>query len=231
MRECETGLCGGCICLAPDGDEDGDGLPNGLEVALATNPLVVDTDLDAVDDPTEVGAVAAPADEDGDGAIDAVESLIDDCDEDGLVDQRDADDGLGGKGFCTWRCDAREGALVLVENTTTDGTLQPKESVVYAVTVPVGVECVVRASPNEAEANPDLRVFLSPDALCDHAREEVAAGLDAADEAAPPAHLGTLPVGALELATVLTTHPTLYLRVDGAAPLPMRYSISAQCGR
>jgi hypothetical protein len=229
--QCETGLCGGGICLDPDGDNDGDGLSNRLEVGLGTNPLAADTDVDGVDDPTEVGDVEARADEDGDSAIDAVESLIEDCDEDGRVDQRDADDGVDPSGVCALRCDARDEALPLVENTTSDGTLTPGERAFFEVEIPAGAECVVRASANAAEADPDLRIFLDARGLCDHAREEAARGLTAADEAAPPAHVGTLPAGTLETATLVTTASRLYLRVDGAAPVSTRYGISVQCAR
>lgn len=49
--DCEQGICGGGICIDPAADEDRDGLVNGLEVDLGTNPLAADTDNDGVADP------------------------------------------------------------------------------------------------------------------------------------------------------------------------------------
>jgi hypothetical protein len=40
--------------LSDQGDEDGDGLPNGYELQLGTNPLIVDSDLDGLTDVEEV---------------------------------------------------------------------------------------------------------------------------------------------------------------------------------
>jgi len=90
--DCQSGLCYAEVCLDPAGDEDRDGLLNGVEVGLTTDPLSPDTDGDGVADPVEVGSLAAPGDEDGDGRIDAVESLLADADDDCLPDQRDAED-------------------------------------------------------------------------------------------------------------------------------------------
>jgi len=91
--QCEQGLCGGGVCLDPNGDEDGDGLINRLEAGLGTDPLAADSDGDERDDALEVGAPGAPSDGDGDGKIDALESSTADVDADCIPDQQDADDG------------------------------------------------------------------------------------------------------------------------------------------
>jgi len=231
QAQCQTGLCGGGLCLVPEGDDDGDGLTNATEVALGTNPLDVDTDGDGLDDLLEVVDIAQPADEDGDGAIDAVESVIDDCDEDGLVDQRDADDGVelvDGERLCTWRCDLRSGATELVVNTTSSGTVEPGETAVYVVEVEIRETYTLRLSANAMESDPDLRVFLRPDELCEHARHAARVGLKEADRIAPPAIVGTEPSGTLETGVVDATHRTLYMRVEGAGAVPSRYGISAE---
>ncbi len=73
-----------------DTDDDGDGLLGGIEAALGTDPNNADTDGDGIDDGTEVGPdTANPLDGDGDGIIDALDSLILDTDGDGIVDQDD----------------------------------------------------------------------------------------------------------------------------------------------
>ena len=88
-ESCASGLCYEGMCLDPQGDEDGDGLLNGTEVALGTNPFARDTDDDGVDDPEEVVSTSSPADADGDGKIDAIESRVADADGDCLTDQFD----------------------------------------------------------------------------------------------------------------------------------------------
>ena len=91
-EECQSGVCGGGVCLDPDGDEDLDGLINKIEASLATNPVVADTDADGEADAVEVGALGAPVDTDGDGKIDAVESAARDVDADCIPDEADRDD-------------------------------------------------------------------------------------------------------------------------------------------
>lgn len=90
--DCAAGLCYESVCIDPEADDDGDGLLNGIEVGLQTDPQARDTDGDGVDDRAEVAAADAPADEDGDGRIDARESLTADAEGDCLVDQRDPQD-------------------------------------------------------------------------------------------------------------------------------------------
>ncbi len=73
-----------------DVDTDGDGLFDGLELSLGTDPRNPDTDGDGISDGDEVGDdVKNPLDEDGDGIIDALDSNILDEDSDGVVDQLD----------------------------------------------------------------------------------------------------------------------------------------------
>ena len=62
--------------LDPDGDEDGDGLTNGEEEDLGTDPEVADTDGDGLTDGDEVnvyGTDPGTADTDGDGYSDGEE--------------------------------------------------------------------------------------------------------------------------------------------------------------
>ena len=89
--ECSSGLCLYGECLDPAGDEDGDGLINGREGALGSNPFNPDSDYDGVGDLAEVGD-ADPIDGDGDGRFDVVESLTEDMDGDCIPDQLDAND-------------------------------------------------------------------------------------------------------------------------------------------
>jgi len=89
--QCELGYCIDGHCLDPMGDEDLDELLNGTEVALGTDPFSPDTDQDGAPDGQEVVDFLDPADEDGDGRIDALESSLLDEDCDGWSDQSDAD--------------------------------------------------------------------------------------------------------------------------------------------
>ena len=72
-----------------DVDSDGDGLFDGEEASLGTNPNDRDTDGDGIEDGVEVGDVNNPFDEDSDGIIDALDSNILDSDADGVNDQQD----------------------------------------------------------------------------------------------------------------------------------------------
>ncbi len=92
-NECASGLCLMNECLDPNGDEDEDGIINGLEGALASNPRDVDTDGDGVTDSDELGANLEAIDGDGDGVADILESLLADDDGDCVDNQRDATNG------------------------------------------------------------------------------------------------------------------------------------------
>jgi hypothetical protein len=71
-------------------DSDGDGLTDGQETTLGTDPDNADSDGDGVNDGAEVGAnVGSPVDTDGDGVINALESSITDADGDGVSNQLD----------------------------------------------------------------------------------------------------------------------------------------------
>ncbi len=73
-----------------DVDSDLDGLFDGPEAVLGTNPNNPDTDGDGLNDGEEVGPdIENPLDEDEDGIIDALDSNIEDTDMDGVVDQLD----------------------------------------------------------------------------------------------------------------------------------------------
>ena len=71
-------------------DSDNDGLLDGEETTLGTDPNNPDTDGDGINDGVEVGDdLDNPLDEDGDGIIDALDSNTLDSDNDGVVDQLD----------------------------------------------------------------------------------------------------------------------------------------------
>jgi hypothetical protein len=91
-EDCAAGLCYEQICLDPAQDDDLDGLINSLEVGLTINPEKSDTDEDGKLDPDELAPDFSALDGDGDGLIDALESVLEDADGDCLADELDADD-------------------------------------------------------------------------------------------------------------------------------------------
>jgi len=71
-------------------DLDNDSLSNQVEIQMGTNPTNIDTDNDGITDNIEVGPnPQLPLDSDGDGLIDAIESLLMDSDNDTIKDQND----------------------------------------------------------------------------------------------------------------------------------------------
>ncbi len=92
--ECASGLCLDGSCVDPLGDQDGDGLNNGLESALGSNSNDPDSDRDGVSDPDELGNDLGLVDTDGDGKPDIIESATADVDGDCITDQFDANDGV-----------------------------------------------------------------------------------------------------------------------------------------
>ena len=90
---CGGGPCLGQRCRSADDDLDEDGLTNGEELTVGSNPLNPDSDGDGRSDHDEVGGNAdAPTDTDGDGRPDVVESSQFDSDGDGVDDEHDGSD-------------------------------------------------------------------------------------------------------------------------------------------
>jgi len=87
--DCASNLCAH-ICVAPDGDLDGDELSNALEQKLGSKLDHPDSDGDGLQDGYEAGpSPETPLDSDGDGVADLLESNIADPDQDCLVNARD----------------------------------------------------------------------------------------------------------------------------------------------
>ncbi|MFO0746962.1 MAG: FG-GAP-like repeat-containing protein [Myxococcota bacterium] len=90
--QCVTGLCAAGECLDPAADDDGDGLTNGLEAQLGSNPVEPDTDADGRPDGEEINTDLGNVDTDQDGKADVIESATADADHDCIPDQYDARD-------------------------------------------------------------------------------------------------------------------------------------------
>jgi hypothetical protein len=89
-EECASGICGGSTCLDPALDTDTDGLVNGLELSLGSDPTLADSDQDGVADGDELTDALVNVDTDGDGFADILESRVLDTDGDCITDQFDA---------------------------------------------------------------------------------------------------------------------------------------------
>ena len=87
-ERCIEGFCAPEELL--ERDDDGDGILNGEEVAIGTDPRRADSDGDGIEDGDEVaGQLDDPPDADGDGIIDALDSASVDDDGDGVPNQQD----------------------------------------------------------------------------------------------------------------------------------------------
>ncbi len=114
-----------------DRDTDLDGLFDGPESVLGTNPNNPDTDGDGVNDGDEVGAdLTNPLDEDQDDIIDALESNTADVDNDGVVDQKDnANENPCIPSTLNGVCDSDDDGLPdSVEDTNANGMVDEGES-------------------------------------------------------------------------------------------------------
>ncbi len=80
----------------PGADADGDGLSNGEEAQLGTDPQDPDSDGDGLDDGTEIPNSAIPPDSDGDALIDALDG---DDDGDGISTQSERSEDVDGDGL------------------------------------------------------------------------------------------------------------------------------------
>ncbi len=89
-EQCEGGLCVAQVCIDPAGDEDTDGLTNGLERQLGSDVFAADTDGDLIADRDELGPDFALTDTDADTIPDILESATGDTDADCITDQYDA---------------------------------------------------------------------------------------------------------------------------------------------
>ena len=86
-------VVGGAADCSKSFDTDSDGLKDGIEEIIGSNPRNPDTDGDGKKDGAEYGTTAPiAADADNDGKNDVLESAKTDKDSDGVVDELDADD-------------------------------------------------------------------------------------------------------------------------------------------
>jgi hypothetical protein len=135
---CDDGICYGSQCLDPDGDPDGDGLINAVEIQIGSNPLDPDSDADGRPDGEEAGAdPLRPQDTDGDGISDALETAVEDTDGDCVADQFDPinEDESAKKvdEVCTLKgvCADQKGKLTAVCKPSADATEGPVWVCVY----------------------------------------------------------------------------------------------------
>jgi cysteine-rich repeat protein len=130
------------VCLDPAGDEDRDGLLNGVERALGTEVNDADSDGDGKVDAVEVGDPKSPTDTDGDGKLDAIESALLDADGDCVVDELDRDDeDPAVPGFaCDFACDG----VVEAGEACDDGNQVADDGCDGCVVVPLAVSRLER---------------------------------------------------------------------------------------
>lgn len=140
-------------------DEDGDGLPNGEELAVGTNVSVADTDGDGLTDGSEVndvGSLPTELDTDRDGLTDGAEVLmwgtsptLADTDGDGLTDGAELEAGRDPLMMDTRPETTPAGTgqpLILIANFIGDGTLNPEPNLEIAWSEQFTQTRIIRAS-------------------------------------------------------------------------------------
>lgn len=145
--ECTSGICAGSECLDPTLDSDLDGIVNGVEAQLGSDPLMKDTDGDSIEDGDEIDTALANVDTDQDSLADIVESATADADQDCIPDQYDA------------------------RNTTPDSDLSP----MVAVVCPTEGVCAGKANLMQVECSTgtarcvltSVAGYESPEGECD----------------------------------------------------------------
>ncbi|MEZ4265951.1 MAG: MopE-related protein [Myxococcota bacterium] len=172
---CDDGICYGSQCLDPDGDPDGDGLINAVELEIGSIPIDPDSDGDGRPDGEEAGVdPLRPQDTDGDGISDALESAIDDADGDCIADQFDAitEDESGKKvdEVCTLKgvCADQKGKLTAVCKPGADATEGPVWVCVYGdiIGYTADAESVCDSLDNDCDGETD-EDFAGLGAPCD----------------------------------------------------------------
>jgi len=115
-----------------DIDTDGDGLLDGIEASLGTDPNNPDSDGDGIDDGTEVGAdPTTPLNEDGDEFIDALDSNILDTDGDLVNDQQDP----ANENPCVPNADSPTCVDLAVTKTADNLEVEAGEEVAFTITL------------------------------------------------------------------------------------------------
>ncbi|MFZ9004447.1 MAG: gliding motility-associated C-terminal domain-containing protein, partial [Robiginitalea sp.] len=115
-----------------DIDTDGDGLLDGVEASLGTDPNNPDSDGDGIDDGTEVGTDPDnPLNEDGDEFIDALDSNTLDTDGDLVNDQQDP----ANENPCVPNADSPTCVDLAVTKTADNLEVEAGEEVVFTITL------------------------------------------------------------------------------------------------
>jgi hypothetical protein len=122
---CESNRCPLDVCVDPDGDEDGDGVPNGFEHSIGSNVYDPDSDGDEILDGDELSVDGRAVDSDNDGKPDILESIHLDQDRDCITNQYDAHDTVPQSDLSPMRpavcrmvgiCDVQRGSLRVICN-------------------------------------------------------------------------------------------------------------------